>query len=918
MSGTVGNDKSGLTWRALKWLGLSLAALVGMAQIGAIVQEAVPTGAISVTTLYGPGQIAAGWAGTSVPLDAWADASRQYALLWVWLYLHLGFDVLFIAGYALLGFTLLPKESERITRLMLWALIAADCLEDLAAAPAFIRIIGHHHAVFPVTVVLHIATILKWVTALVFLVRLAFVAWDSARGAIGHAFSALWEQRFSVVVVVFLAVLAAGRGPDVLEQMPDVQRSWLTPPGMGWVHAAVAVIAQLLLAVLLLALGRMRTLRAKEKFSGVDTRGDPDYLPWLLFPAALAVLAFVLWATDGAEIQSVRLGVALGVPLAVGISSLIIALFYRYRRAHRASGTGGSPEAAGEAREPEDPGGRRERPDPVSPERLPLREVGLPSLFRRGPEAKQVTVVTDHMTPDDDGMQVLGRPLPEMPLDEQAKKVAAVKTAGDVLAVAVIAVTGLGLVRSFTALGLLYDGGYTVAAWVAVVLGIAVVTFIWPLADGPVRNGLGWLAKQRGLVARFAGWARRGRMGEKSGSESEWWPWAVAGAPFLIADACLLFVPLWATHWLGVLGTTVIATGTLAVVLAVLVNLAQTRRPLPLFRLVRLNVTPVITLVAVIGLVGASVGSSPVLHEIRGPVSATDPSAKPNPADQLDSWLGTPPGTSADACAVPVTAAGIAGTEGPVQVRPLILVAAAGGGIRAAWWAERALAGLAAIPCGRADVFAVSSVSGGSVGMAVLDSTRTTRAADAEIADIAGPDALAAGIDGLLLHDMIAGFTGLDLPAAQMRPGQPFADRAGLIESAWQREDSGLAQPFPLQTPPLPWRLLFNSTDADSGCRAIIADQPLWSAAGSPADNGITCDLRSAVPSGGSFNFFAELPCMRNIAMVTAAMLSARFPYVTPSGVVTSCVTVRISYRMRAWFDGPWRLGTGRVEVAWF
>jgi hypothetical protein len=30
------------------------------------------------------------------------------------------------------------------------------------------------------------------------------------------------------------------------------------------------------------------------------------------------------------------------------------------------------------------------------------------------------------------------------------------------------------------------------------------------------------------------------------------------------------------------------------------------------------------------------------------------------------------------------------------------------------------------------------------------------------------------------------------------------------------------------------------------------------------------------------------------------------------------CVTVRISYRMRAWFDGPWRLGTGRVEVAWF
>ena len=66
MSGTVGNDKTGLTWRALRWLGLSLAGLVGMAQIGAIVQEAVPTGAISVRlTLYAPGEIISGWAGPS-------------------------------------------------------------------------------------------------------------------------------------------------------------------------------------------------------------------------------------------------------------------------------------------------------------------------------------------------------------------------------------------------------------------------------------------------------------------------------------------------------------------------------------------------------------------------------------------------------------------------------------------------------------------------------------------------------------------------------------------------------------------------------------------------------------------------------------------------------------------------------------
>jgi len=75
----------------------------------------------------------------------------------------------------------------------------------------------------------------------------------------------------------------------------------------------------------------------------------------------------------------------------------------------------------------------------------------------------------------------------------------------------------------------------------------------------------------------------------------------------------------------------------------------------------------------------------------------------------------------------------------------------------------------ASTECGRHDVFAVSSVSGGSVGMAVLASAQADAdgnpkpQADAYIRTIAGPDALAAGLDGLLLHDLIAGFTGVDL-----------------------------------------------------------------------------------------------------------------------------------------------------------
>jgi hypothetical protein len=673
-------------------------------------------------------------------------------------------------------------------------------------------------------------------------------------------FSALWEQRFSVIVVALLAVMAAGQGSDVLEQMPDVQRAWLTwPPGIGWVHAALAATAQLLLATLLVFLGRMRTRRAEEKFSGADGRADPSYAPWIAVPAVLALLAVALRLSGAAEVSWWRLGAAIAVLSVIAASSALIRWSYRRR---------GGPRA-------------QERPG-------------------------QERTITDHLAPDRDGVQSLGRPLPPKPEDaddrlEVTSRIDSVRTAGDALAVAVIAVTGVGLVRSFAAPGLLADDGYTTASWIAVAVGIAVASASRRLADGPVRGYLRGQAdrlkpdQQHVRQSRprplpyLADWARQGQLGrvrpdtpDTPGKKlSGLWAWLVVGAPFVIADVCLLFVPLWATHWLGVLATAVIAVSTLAVVLAVLAYLAQTRRPLPLFRMIRLNVTPVITIIAVIGLAGGLADSRPLVHQVRGPVSAAGPAGRASLLASLQTWLADP---DTAACAIP--AAGTIGAGSPVRVEPLILAAAAGGGIRAAWWAENALAKLAATRCGQHDVFAVSSVSGGSLGMAILD-TASPAQARAYLSDIAGPDALAAGVDGLLLHDLIAGYTGLDLPAAQMPPGQKFSDRAGLIESAWQNADSQLKLPFPLSRPALPWRLLFNSTTAGTGCRAIIADRSLPTEPAAPSDPSLTCDLRSSVPGGASYDFFAELPCMQDIATVTAAMLSARFPYITPSGVVT-------------------------------
>lgn len=69
-------------WRVLTWLGLSLAALVGMAEVGAIVQEAVPTGAVSVAALYGPGQLLSANSAAASAGGGGSGGRRTVAIHW--------------------------------------------------------------------------------------------------------------------------------------------------------------------------------------------------------------------------------------------------------------------------------------------------------------------------------------------------------------------------------------------------------------------------------------------------------------------------------------------------------------------------------------------------------------------------------------------------------------------------------------------------------------------------------------------------------------------------------------------------------------------------------------------------------------------------------------------------------------------
>lgn len=893
----------GRPWWALACGSLAAAGFIGMGEAAAVILDATPSGQFSVSSLYGIGQLAQPLTSPAPTLTGWAHEGDPD--LPGWLLAHLAFDVLFIIGYTLLAVLMLwaaaarsqaaepaapgpARRSWRLGYLLLGLAVAGNLAQvGLAATAVWGWVRPQRDVPAALAWSLHGATLFKWAAAIVLLLWAGYRVLNSPAVAtgIGQIARAVKAQRFSLVILVLLGVIAVSRGSDVLEQMPDVERAWLTrPPSLGWVHLAAALIAQFLVAFLLLYLGRLRVMRAFHKFSqhGED-RGSSRRLLWLwlLAPVALLILTAVFSWLRWAQVS--WLG-AIAIPLVMW--GVAVASLLSWSRAGK----------------------------------TPIRD------FEPAPDADDM--------------------------------VALVRTVGDLLAVAVVAVAGLGLVRAFTAPALVAGGWYARADGAAVIVGIAGAVAVWAIA----RPAMDWMARvlppepagapaaseaadaapapetsggPQPLDAGPApetssapqppgpGPAPETSPATRPADSARWakdprsprWPVTAAAAPLVLADALLIFVPLWTTHWLGVLGTAVTGLGTLALGLAGLAFLAQRYQPPPLFRLMRLSSTPVITLIVIAGILGLAINRNSGLHDIRPPSApagrAGAPSAPATLTGSLQQWLADPLTRS---CAV---AAPAGATAGPprVRVEPLVIVAASGGGIRAAWWAVHAMTMLAGTQCGRHGVFAVSSVSGGSVGMGVL---ATSTHPDQAIARVAGPDALAAAIDGLLLRDTIAGYTGLDLTAAQMPAPQRYPDRAALMEHAWEARSPGLARSFPLSKPTVPWRLLFNSTAVRTGCRAILPDRSL-AGSGEPAPvpgPPLSCGLGSAAPAANSYDLFAKLPCLKDIDTATAALLSARFTFISPSGVVNGCRGAQRSTAQEQFVDGGYADSSGLATLA--
>jgi hypothetical protein len=252
---------------------------------------------------------------------------------------------------------------------------------------------------------------------------------------------------------------------------------------------------------------------------------------------------------------------------------------------------------------------------------------------------------------------------------------------------------------------------------------------------------------------------------------------------------------------------------------------------------------------------------------------------------------------------------------------PIIVVATEGGGIRAAYWTAFLLARIQEQePSFRDSLFAISSMSGGTIGSAVFDGLlrvddRQRRCIDYErkpislrytpesvagvtqcVRAVLGQDLLSGTIGSLLYPDLAQRF----VPLPKL-PDRARAFEASLI-AAWRYAVPGEAGLFAAAMPaydsdsrrhPV---LLFNGTSVNAGQQVIASNVR------------ITSDI---FPD--AVDFFEQFG--HPASMATAAYTSGRFPYVGQGGIY--CTKCRTGARDRV-VDGGYfeNFGAGTaVEV---
>jgi hypothetical protein len=327
----------------------------------------------------------------------------------------------------------------------------------------------------------------------------------------------------------------------------------------------------------------------------------------------------------------------------------------------------------------------------------------------------------------------------------------------------------------------------------------------------------------------------------------------------------------------------------------------RTERRLPLIASWKLRLgrrSPIFLVLLLTFLLAGRLDTTGGYHDVRltGPDQAVDSHG----GDSLSSWWTSWTQQMS-------VAKGCRGQAAGRPAVPLMLVAAPGGGIRAAYWTATALDALtakgqgsptASHDCLRRSLFAVSGVSGGSVGIATWLAHPDGKSATAAVTRLADPVPLAADGAAMLLRDLPRSISGVNVP---------WGDRAAVFERAWEKADPALANTFRESTrPDSPWRpiVLLNSTATESGCRILVTqlDASVLPAPGHACTSPSLTSNREQFADGSedSRDFTVGRSSLsgrqcttdaraRELHMSTAAHLSARFAFVSPSGGLIGC-----------------------------
>ncbi|MCP4224376.1 MAG: hypothetical protein GY773_13625, partial [Actinomycetia bacterium] len=251
--------------------------------------------------------------------------------------------------------------------------------------------------------------------------------------------------------------------------------------------------------------------------------------------------------------------------------------------------------------------------------------------------------------------------------------------------------------------------------------------------------------------------------------------------------------------------------------------------------------------------------------------------------------------------------------------QPLVIVAAPAGGVRAAYWAASALEALFPTECARRNLFAVSGVSGGSVGTTLWTAHHGTAVSSEELVNqLSGDEALASALAGMFLRDLPQPLTGIT---------DSWRDRAALMEDGWIEQTGVLGTvDSPLMWPDLAlpgnWNpvLVLNSSSVTEGCRILISNVDQLtseSPAGCLSAPGPSSSFNSNSVSRAAIDPLpmasADSCDSRAPLAVSAALLSARFPLVTPSGSVHYCSgdSPRVTYGV----DGGYYENSGLLSA---